>query len=114
MAGKLFHLANSQVTQVVKTFTKIWLGLTVLVVIVVVITAASAAWLKAMHYSNPSREHLMLSIFGPVADICWYVSFFSWLILTPIYLIVLFIHLGAWLFRQFTEEDEDEHKKPAD
>jgi len=96
-----------------KTFTKIWIVWTVLLAIVVIAMFRSAAWLSAMHYSNPAREHLLQSRISPVADICWYVTFFPWLILTPIYLIVMLMHLFAWFFCKSTDGDQHEHEKPA-
>ena len=92
-----------------KTFTKIWIVWTVLLVIVVAAMARSAAWLNAIHYSDPTREHLLQSRISPIADVCWYVTFFPWLILTPIYLIALFIHFGAWFFSKFTDGDKHDH-----
>ena len=92
-----------------KTFTKIWIAWTVLLVIVVIAMFRSAAWLKAMHYSDPAREHLLQTQISPIADVCWYVTFFPWLILTPIYLIMLFIYFGSWFFSKFTDGDKDDH-----
>ena len=104
--AQLFSLGH---IRAMKTLTKIEIVLTVLLLIVGVAMARSAAWLNAMHFSDPAREHLLQARISPVADIAWYVTFFPWLIFTPIYLIVLFIHCGAWIFGKFSDRDKDDH-----
>ena len=89
-----------------KMLTKIESALTILVVASFVAMAGPAAWLTKMQFSDPTQVHPLMSRIGPIADIIFEVIFFSWLIFTVFYLIVLFIYLGSWLFCKLTGEDK--------
>lgn len=83
-----------------KTLTMIEVVLTTLLVISFVAVARMAAWMMRMQLSDPAKAHLLMSRINPIVVILGDVIFFSWLIFTAFYLILLFVHLGAWFFSQ--------------
>lgn len=87
-----------------KILTTIEVSLTLLVMAFFVAIARISAWLMKMEISDATRAHLLTSQLDPVAHVFCDIIWFSWLIFTPFYLLLLFIHLGAWLFRRLTGE----------
>lgn len=88
-----------------KTLTMIEVVLTTLLVISFVAVARMAAWMMRMQLSDPAKAHLLMPRINPIVVILGDVIFFSWLIFTAFYLILLFVHLGAWFFRKVTGDD---------
>jgi hypothetical protein len=65
-----------------------------------------AAWLAKINAFYPHSEHpyLLVRQMHPVGFIFSEAIIYSWAILTPIYLIILFIYLGIWVYRELTGE----------
>ena len=80
-----------------KTLTKIEAVLTILLVVTVLAMVQVAAWMHSMRESDPVRQ-LWDPRFSLIFDLLWYIVGGSWAIFTVFYLIVLFLHLGAWIF----------------
>jgi hypothetical protein len=88
-----------------KILTTIEVSLTLLVMASFVAIARIAAWLMKMEISDPTRAHLLMARLDPVANVLCDIIWFSWLIFTPFYLLILFIQLGARLFCRLTGEN---------
>jgi hypothetical protein len=89
-----------------KKLTIIEVFLTIIFVIVNVTILAAAGRLIKMRASDPVHEHLLQSRMDSVLNPVFQVTFCLWIFFTVIYLIILFIYLGAWIFRKLTGEDK--------
>ena len=82
--------------------------LTIIFVIVNLTIFAAAARLTKMRFSDPLREQLLQSRMDSVLNPVLQITFFLWISFTVIYLIILFIYAGAWIFRKLTGEDKSD------
>jgi hypothetical protein len=86
--------------------------LTIIFVIVNVTIFAVAGERTKMRFSDPVHEPLLQSRMDSVLDLVLQVTFFLWISFTVIYLIILFIYMGAWIFRKLTGEDKADSSLP--
>lgn len=67
--------------------------------------AKMMAFIHSLPESTPAR-HVWETRFTFFSDIVMYLLFFPWIIFTVFFLIISFVHLGAWIFRKLTPEDK--------
>lgn len=66
--------------------------------------AKMASWIRSIPESAPAH-HVWQSRLALFDNVWTYVLFFPWIIFTVLFLIASFVHLGAWIFRKLTPED---------
>ena len=87
-----------------KKITIIEAVLTILLLSSFVGLAKMASLIRSMPESAPAH-HIWQSRLALFDNVWTYVLFFPWIAFTVIFLIFSFIHLGAWIFRKLTPED---------
>ena len=81
----------------------------VLLTFLVFLSFVAAAHLGTLefeaHHGGAANAQLIHVMENPVLNMISVIVFFSWLILTPFYLLILFIYLGSYIFSKLTDED---------